>query len=359
MYESQTFDAILQRMLNRVPDDVDKRPGSIIYDALSPAAAELAQMYIELDINNNLSYSDTASGDELSRRTAEFGVNREPATPAHREGRFYGAGDALMDVPVGGRYSINDVNYVVASKISTGVFSLECETAGTIGNQYFGALLPIQFVNGLVRAELGAVLVPGDDEETDDALRARYYEEVNNPSFGGNKADYKQKIGRMDGVGGVKVYPVWQGGGTVKCTIVASDWSAPSAQLVTEVQTAVDPTINSGAGLGTAPIGHRVTIAGVAPVAVNVSTTVTLAAGVTVGQVQGPIESAISEYLLGLRKAWADQEQLVVRVALIEAAILGVPGVVDITNTKVNGSTANLTLGQDQIPMRGTVTISV
>ncbi|WP_342592580.1 baseplate J/gp47 family protein [Cohnella thailandensis] len=315
-------------------------------------------MYIELDINYNLSFADTASGDDLSRRTAEFGVNREPATPAHREGRFYGAGDVLMDVPIGGRYSINDVNYVVSSKISTGVFSLECETAGTIGNQYFGTLLPIQFVAGLSRADLGAVLVPGDDEETDDALRTRYYEEVNNPSFGGNVADYKQTIGRMDGVGGVKVYPVWQGGGTVKCTIIASDWSIPSAPLVAEVQTAMDPTVNSGTGIGMAPIGHKVTIAGVSAMTVNTVTTVTLASGTTVGQVQAPIETAIGEYMLGLRKSWAGQEQLVVRVALIEAAILTVPGVVDVTGTTLNGSAANLTLGQDQIPMRGTVTIN-
>ncbi|MFC6553853.1 hypothetical protein ACFQBN_44990 [Cohnella cellulosilytica] len=35
----------------------------IIYDALAPAAAELAQLYIDLDINYNLSYADSAAGD--------------------------------------------------------------------------------------------------------------------------------------------------------------------------------------------------------------------------------------------------------------------------------------------------------
>ncbi|MFC6545371.1 hypothetical protein [Cohnella cellulosilytica] len=63
MFEHMTYDFILQRMLDRVSDDLDKREGSIIYDALAPAAAELAQLYIDLDINYNLSYADSAAGD--------------------------------------------------------------------------------------------------------------------------------------------------------------------------------------------------------------------------------------------------------------------------------------------------------
>ena len=36
--EDMTFDVIMQRMLDRVPDDLDKREGSVIWDALAPAA---------------------------------------------------------------------------------------------------------------------------------------------------------------------------------------------------------------------------------------------------------------------------------------------------------------------------------
>ena len=359
MYEHQTYEAILQRMLARVPDSIDKRPGSVIYDALAPAAAELAQLYAELDINYNLSFADTASGEYLSRRTAEFGIIRRPATRARREGRFYGAGDAPLDIPLGSRFSIEGVNYAAVSRIAAGVYTLECETAGTVGNQHFGALLPITFVPGLSRAELGAVLVPGEDEEDDETLRKRFYEEISRPAFGGNVADYNQKIGAIDGVGGVKVFPAWQGGGTVKCTIIASDWGAPSQQLVDEVQNIIDPPGSSGQGLGTAPIGHQVTIAGVQAVTIDVTTTVTLADGVTVGQVQGPIAEVIEGYLLGLRKEWASQTQLVVREALIEAAILGVSGIIDITGTTINGSAANVTLGPEEIPVLGTVTVNV
>jgi uncharacterized phage protein gp47/JayE len=292
----------------------------------------------------------------LTRRAAEFGVNRRPATKARRQGLFYGADDTPMDVPIGSRFGIDGLIYAVVSKVATGEFVLECETAGTVGNQPYGALLPIEYIAGLARAELGTVLVPGEDEEDDESLRQRYYAAVNEPAFGGNVADYKLKIGDMEGVGGVKVFPVWQGGGTVKCTIIASDWSAPAPALVSEVQEAIDPT-PQGEGYGLAPIGHQVTIAGVQPVTINVETTVTLDAGVNVGQVQGPIEEVIETYLLSLRKDWASQTQLVVRVAQIEAAILTVPGVIDVTGTALNSSATNMTLDAEEIPMLGTVTV--
>ncbi|NLG89960.1 MAG: phage portal protein, partial [Clostridiaceae bacterium] len=35
MFEEQTFEAIMQRMLDRVPNNIDKREGSIIWNALA------------------------------------------------------------------------------------------------------------------------------------------------------------------------------------------------------------------------------------------------------------------------------------------------------------------------------------
>jgi len=360
VYEHMTFDFILQRMLDRVPDDLDKREGSVIYDALAPAAAELAQLYIDLDINYNLSFADSAAGDFLSRRTAEFGINLRAATKAIRKGLFFGAGAGAtpLNVPIGSRYAIEELTYIVVAQISAGVYRLECEVAGVVGNQKFGNLLPITSIPGLESAELTDVLVPGEDEETDDALRERFYTAVNEPAFGGNIADYKKKINAMSGVGATKVYPAWAGGGTVKCTLIAADWSAPSPSLVNDVKTAIDPTVNSGQGIGLAPIGHEVTIAGVAGEEINIETTLTLASGVTTGQVQADVEAVIDAYLMELRQDWAIQQQIIVRTAQIDARMLTVQGVEDVADTEINGVAANLTLGADEIPELGTVTIN-
>lgn len=358
MYENQTFDAILKRMLDRVPNDVDKREGSVIYDALAPAAAELAQMYAELDIILNLSFADTATGEWLARRTAEFGIERRPATKARRKGLFYGAGNAPLDVPIASRFSIGGLNYRVVERLAAGQFSLECETAGTVGNQQFGPMLPIDYIAGLSRAELADVLVPGEDEESDEDIRKRYFEAVREQPFGGNVADYKRKVGEIPGVGGVKVFPTWQGGGTVKCTIIAADYNPPASALIDEVQTAIDPEQNGGEGLGLAPIGHIVTIAGVQGVTVNVTTTVTLQSGVTLGQVQGEIETVIRDYLLSLRQTWVEEDRLIVRVSQIEARILAVAGITDVMGTNLNGAAANIELQSEEIPLLGTVTIN-
>lgn len=358
MYESQTYETILQRMLDRVPNDVDKRQGSIIYDALAPAAVELAQMYIELDTNIELSYADTATGEYLDRRTNEFGINRKQATFAKRKGLFYASGDVLMDVPINSRYSIGDLNYTVTEKISLGQFILTSETVGTAGNEPFGSLIPIEYIDNLARAELTDILVAGADEETDEPLRNRYFEAVNEQPFGGNIADYKQKIQAIDGVGGVKIYPTWQGGGTVKATIISSDYNPPSTELISEVQTFIDPTINSGQGLGQAPIGHQVTIFGATSSTVNVSTKVVLQAGTTIGQVQQDVEDTLNAYLLLLRQGWKDETTTIVRISQIESRILTVSGILDVSDTLLNGSATNVTLTGDQIPALGTVALS-
>lgn len=41
MFEDQTFEEIMERMLNSISADIDTREGSVIYNALAPAAASL------------------------------------------------------------------------------------------------------------------------------------------------------------------------------------------------------------------------------------------------------------------------------------------------------------------------------
>lgn len=82
MFEEQTYEALMERMLDRLPDDIDKRENSVIWNALAPAAAELAQSYIWLDQVFELVFADTAQGEFLDRRAAEVGIERKPATKA-------------------------------------------------------------------------------------------------------------------------------------------------------------------------------------------------------------------------------------------------------------------------------------
>ena len=49
MFEEMTYEKIMERMLSRVPDALDKREGAIIFDALAPAAFEMSILYTELE----------------------------------------------------------------------------------------------------------------------------------------------------------------------------------------------------------------------------------------------------------------------------------------------------------------------
>jgi len=358
MYEHMTFDYILERMLRRVPDSIDKREGSVIFDACAPAAAELAQFYIELDVNNSLYSIETASGEYLTRKVAEFGINRSVATYAQRKGTFYNGANQLMDIPVGARFSIGDLTYAVSSRLSIGVYNLTCEAPGTIGNERYGELLPIQYVAQLAKAQLADIVTAGEDEESDDLLRQRFYATVNEPAFGGNVSDYKQSVNAISGVGATKVYPVWNGGGTVKCTIIASNWQAPSNALINEVQSIIDPLVNQGQGYGQAPIDHTVTITGVTSRDIHVKLTLTLAEEFSIAQIQEAVEQVIETYLLELRRDWANQKQLIVRIAQLDARLLSIQGVEDVSGTLINQYDSNEMLSSDEIPVLGTVKIN-
>lgn len=355
MYTEQTYETILSRMLARVPATIDKREGSIIYDALAPAAAELAQMYIELDINSNLSYADTASGEYLARRTAERGIVRRPATKALRKGVFTGADSAPFNPPIGSRFTSESLYYVVKEVIGAGQCQLECETAGQMGNEHFGTLLPVTYIAGLSTAELTDILIPGEAEETDELLRQRYFQSLESQAYGGNIADYQEKTNALTGVGGTKVFPAWNGGGTVKLVIIASDFSKPSTTLIGEVQSAIDPQSNQGEGVGLAPIGHIVTVESVAEVSTDIETQISFQNDYGWQDVQSAVKNVIGEYLQELRSQWASNTSLIVRISQIETRVLNVPGVLDIQNTKINGTAQNFALADTEIPVLGEV----
>jgi uncharacterized phage protein gp47/JayE len=352
MYEGITYELILQRMIDRVlaqNPNIDTREGSIIYNALAPAAVELQNMYIQLDTILNESFADTQTRDYLIKRCAERGVIPEPATKAILKGEFN------IDVPIGSRFSLDILNYRVIEKISNGVFKLECETFGTEGNQRFGTLIPIDYIEGLTSAELTELLIPGEDEEETESLRERYFNSLESQSFGGNIVDYKEKTKQLPGVGGVKVYPVWAGGGTVKLVIIDSTYNVPSSTLIDSVQTAVDPIQNQGKGVGFAPIGHVVTVEGVSATSIDISTNITYQDGWTWADIEPYVYEAIDDYFHELASSWENESNLIVRISQIEIRILNVAGVLDIADTTINGLAQNFTLGADSIPVRGEV----
>ena len=176
LYEDMTYEKILNRMLGAVTEefpDMDTREGSVIYTALAPAAAELAQLYISLDGVLEETFADTASRDFLIKRSAERGITPNDAVCAEVIATITPSSLILENNT---RFSCRQYNYYVTGAAQTpGQYFLKCETAGTAPNSNRGTLTPISYIEGLETAEITEISSFGEDEEGTEALRTRYF----------------------------------------------------------------------------------------------------------------------------------------------------------------------------------------
>ena len=351
MYDDVTFEVILERMLARIPDKYDKREGSIIYLALAPIAQELALLYVALSFYYDETFVDTASDSPLELRCAERGITREPATYAQL--RLVHNAPALA---LGTRFFAPDteLSYVVTEFTDTTNAVVECEQVGSQGNDYIGEVIAYDQVDDLTSAQLTEVILPGEQNEDTEDLRQRYFDSFERTINCGNIEYYKNAVGNLDGVGGMRVIPVANGAGTVKIAFINDSFSVPSAEEVSAVQTLVDPA-PQGSGNGIAPIDHTVSV--VAATAVNCDISFALILdGIAYEAISTEVRSVIESYLTDLKKNWADGDKpMSVLISQIEYRLLNVAGVVDITGTTINGTASNLALTDLQIPVLGAV----
>lgn len=373
MFEEYTFENILERMLDRVSDDTDKREGSVIYDALAPAAVELQLMYIELDNMLRQCFADTADRTYLILRAKERGMEPYPATAAVLKGVFE---PATADVE-GKRFNLDSLNYVAGELLEDGTRAVYCETPGTEGNYHFGTLLPLEYIEGLASAAITGILTEGSDEEDTEDFRERYLESLSSQAFGGNVADYKEKIRELNnsediaalgGIGQIRIYSAdqWNGGGTVKVVITPREGNIATPELINALQEYLDPIENTGKGMGIAPVGHIVTVAGAGEETIDISLSLTLKDGYS-GEILTPyIKSAIEESFDELNLQWEDiydggDDGITIVVSYLAGVIQAVPGIVSITNINVGGSVfgESLVLDRDKFAKLGTLNVEV
>ena len=366
--EERDFDYYLDQALEYVPDNIDIREGSIMYDALAPACYSLAEFTMQLKNVLLETFTQTAQGGYLDLRAEEHGIKRIAATQAIVKGKFTKDDGTPVVLVEGNRFSSIDDDPVYYSIIKQDTdplyYTLLAETAGTRGNQYVGQLLPIDHFNGLAKAELIEVVIPARDEESDDDLRARILKTYQVNAFGGNVEDYINLTSAIDGVGAVQVYPVWDGGGTVRVVILNNAFGLPNTTLVNQVQEIISPTDNQK-GYGLAPIGHLVTVAGPTQKNVSVSLHVDTMVGVSLDSLKSSISAKLEEHFLTLRKTWANHDDLyhygqtIYRSQLI-VSVLQVEGVANVSGVKFNNADADLTLQMDntkqEIAFLGAVT---
>jgi len=191
LFEDKSFESILEEMLESVPDDMDKREGSIIYNALAPAAGKLFESYISLGQVLVLMFPQTSEGEYLEYITEEESVKRNYATPSIRHFEAIGSSGEVAE---GDRFFVDDIYFSAQETIDIpGVFKAESEEVGKSTAIYNPeTILPIDDIDGLESIEMTKHEndIDGLDDETDEALLQRYWERVENSPGPGNNSDY-------------------------------------------------------------------------------------------------------------------------------------------------------------------------
>lgn len=342
MYEQMTYENILQRMLDRIPSTFDKREGSIIYDALAPSAIELTVMYIELDVILKEMFAETASREYLIKRVAERAIEPFQASPAIVRVQVT---PAALELPEGSRFSSAQLHYTCTGKVEEGVYTLQCETDGVAGNKYLGRVIPVDYIQGLESITITEIVVPGIDEETEESIRSRFQTKIRKPSTSGNQYDYYNWAVGVAGVGAAKIYPLAGGAGTVKVVIADSDMKAASPALIEQVYNHIEEV---------RPIGATVSVVSVQEKAINIDVRVKLQNGVNWSDVQSQFQNRVIDYL----------EQNVfalnyVSLARIGNLLLDIAGVEDYGDLKINGSSGNVSLADEEVAVLGKISLGV
>lgn len=372
-FQSKDYDYFLRKMLDAVPDNVDKREGSIIYDALAPAALVMGQQSLDMANVIKETYIKTASGEFLDYRAIEHGTSRYPATQTEAKAKVLNdKKEPLDNVQIGDKFaSIGDspIFYAVTKINSDLTIELTAEVKGSSANSYIGQILPVTPNDLLSWAEITEITAPARDVESDDHLRARLLSSQSWIAYGGNVADYLDMTSKIDEVGAAQIYPTWNGGGTVKVVILNNDLMPASASLVQKVKNALDPEDKQAEGYGLAPIDHAVTVTAPEKLIVNIDISVKIDDTKVTRYVKDSINQAIEGYFQSLREDWSDinqrlgrgYEQTIYRSKILSQVML-TEGVVNAKLPSLNGKDADIDLvfsnSKSQLPVVGTVTIN-
>lgn len=351
MYENETEAVIKQRMLSNAPTGINTLEGDFFNDAISPAALELRLAYQQLDKVLELGFAETAYGGYLEKIAAEGGIDRKPAAKGQGiievtmlPGSTIHAGDVLATVEGNIRFKALETKTVDGS--GKALVQFENESAGKLGVIPPGKeFIAPAAITGFISARNPEQINAGTDVEPDELLRQRYLERTRNPSTSGNEAHFIQWAKEVSGVGDAKVFPLWNGNGTVKVVLLDSNMQPASAGLIDEVSGYIE-TVR--------PVCCAVTVVSAGEKVIAVSAKVALADGFILNDVQNALIDRLKAHFMDIAF-----KQPYLSYAWIGYLILSVPGIINYADLLVNNGTADILFDSEEVPQLGTVSLTV
>ena len=178
-------------------------------------------------------------------------------------------------------------------------------------------------------------------DKNDKDLLQRLLFKVRQPATSGNVYHYMQWAQSVNGVGQVKVLPLWNGAGTVKVLLVDVNNESANTSLLDRVKAVIEKE---------APIGATVTVATPTIMHVNISFRVT----------KGNANHEAVKRILNEEFKRQTFSMNYISYANIGKALLAnaETGIIDYSDLRVNGGTANINITDDQLPRVSEVTIN-
>ncbi|NGM81280.1 baseplate J/gp47 family protein [Paenibacillus sp. 7124] len=352
-----TLNDIYQQLINQISDDYDKTEGYLISDMMRSVSIVFADLYTKQEEIESLLDVDKLSGDQLTKFVLQRrGIKRNEATYAVGQVSVTGNGAVnigdLFEVANGIQFRATETKTIT----DNGIVNIECVTAGSVGNVPANQIrqMPVT-LSGITAVTNPVATHDGYEAETDNILRTRYYESLQQTATSGNVSHYKAWAKSISGVGSVKVFPVDNGvqGGIAEVDIVIIDQDKlpASTTLVSEVQEYIDPN-SEGLGYGQAPIGAKCYVYAATTKTLDITLSITKSSEYTDAQVLQNITDSITSYIEGIAF-----QTTYVSEAKIGSAILDSAGVEDYSNLLINGQSGNVTVGEREVPFLGDVAI--
>lgn len=355
---------IKERVVDSIPNDWRKEPGDFMHDAVAAAPLEIKQLQISQDFTLQNAFTLFASGQYLDYKVEEANLYRTPAAGA--VGTLQVKAAAGVVIPAGLTAStviLDDDGNPITAKVDEEVtfseagtldVAITTEGEGVDKNVPAGSSWVFQpAIAGVETISQDNALTGGRDLEDDETLRDRWKEKKQKPVRSGNKQNYASWALEVTGVGAAKVIPLWNGRGTVKVIIIDTEKKPATSTLVTDVQTYIDPN-QDGQGDGQAPIGAIVTVESAAQLLIDVAATLTLTAGSTLTEATDAFNKDLDDYLSSL--TFVDGAE--VTYTKVGALLSTNDHVADYSELTINNGTTNVALAQNEIPVRGTTSLT-
>ena len=247
--KKESEEEILQRLLKKTPNDLNKLEGSFIYDALAPAAFEL---YQQREFSRHVvmqAFVRYAEGPFLDEHAKDYGTER---SFAYAEAAIHIAGEAGTTVPQNTQMSTEDMSIIfktdedaVISSQGNVVVGATCTTIGTAGNVSEGEIkILLDHVEGVSSITNPEPASNGRDVEEDESFRSRLLFLKENKEKGGADSDHERWALQVPGVQWAKAIDKARGIGTVD--VVISGEPGTIDDLVVQVQIVIDSKKISG-----------------------------------------------------------------------------------------------------------------